>query len=144
MTIIFDIDGTLSDNTHRQHYVATAPKDWDAFYSLMHLDPPHEDVADLLRMFEGHWFKIVLATGRDEKHRDATVTWLRQHNIPFDKLYMRPAGDRRDDGVVKIEMLAQMRTDGFDPKMVFDDRDRVVKAWRDAGLRCFQVAEGAF
>ena len=27
---------------------------------------------------------------------------------------------------------------------VFDDRDKVVKMWRDNGLTCFQVAEGAF
>ena len=27
---------------------------------------------------------------------------------------------------------------------VFDDRDKVVKMWRDEGLTCMQVAEGAF
>jgi len=27
---------------------------------------------------------------------------------------------------------------------VFDDRDKVVKMWRDNGLSCFQVADGNF
>ena len=27
---------------------------------------------------------------------------------------------------------------------VLDDRDRVVKMWRDLGLTCFQVAQGNF
>ena len=27
---------------------------------------------------------------------------------------------------------------------VFEDRDRVVKMWRDLGITCFQVAEGDF
>jgi len=27
---------------------------------------------------------------------------------------------------------------------VFDDRDKVVKMWRNQGLRCCQVAEGDF
>jgi len=27
---------------------------------------------------------------------------------------------------------------------VFDDRDRVVKMWRDVGVTCFQVADGEF
>jgi hypothetical protein len=27
---------------------------------------------------------------------------------------------------------------------VFDDRDKVVKMWRDEGVACFQVAPGEF
>lgn len=57
---------------------------------------------------------------------------------------MRAAKDYRDDGIIKIELFALMREDGYDPKIAFDDRDRVVKAWRDAGLTCFQCAEGNF
>jgi len=33
---------------------------------------------------------------------------------------------------------------GYTPSVVFDDRDRVVKMWRENGIRCFQVAEGNF
>ena len=57
---------------------------------------------------------------------------------------MRAAADFRDDSVIKLELLAQMRADGFDPVLAFDDRDRVVAAWRSAGIRCLQVADGAF
>ena len=58
--------------------------------------------------------------------------------------YMREAGDHRDDDVVKIEMLAQIRADGFEPIMVFEDRTRVVKARRSAGIPCMQVCNGNF
>ena len=44
----------------------------------------------------------------------------------------------------QIELLEQMRLDGWDPGMAFDDRSRVVKAWREAGIPCAQVAEGDF
>jgi hypothetical protein len=57
---------------------------------------------------------------------------------------MRKAGDHRDDDILKIELLAEMRRDGYTPIMVFDDRNRVVKAWRSAGVPCAQVAEGDF
>lgn len=33
---------------------------------------------------------------------------------------------------------------GYEPIMAFDDRDRVVKMWRDAGIPCAQVAPGDF
>jgi hypothetical protein len=57
---------------------------------------------------------------------------------------MRPLNDRRDDSIIKTEMISRMRADGFEPVMAFDDRDRVVAAWRAAGIRCLQVAPGAF
>ncbi len=64
--------------------------------------------------------------------------------MPPGPLYMRKAGDHRDDDKLKIEMLARVRADGFDPIMAFDDRNRVVKAWREAGIPCAQVADGDF
>jgi hypothetical protein len=57
---------------------------------------------------------------------------------------MRKLGDRRDDDIVKFELLEQIYEMGYEPVLVFDDRDRVVKMWRAAGLRCFQVAPGDF
>jgi hypothetical protein len=57
---------------------------------------------------------------------------------------MRKKGDYRDDSIVKKELLDQIRKDGYNPLLAFDDRDRVVKAWRECGIRCLQVAEGNF
>ena len=57
---------------------------------------------------------------------------------------MRKTKDYRDDGVVKLELLEQIRKNGFNPVIAFEDRDRVVKVWRDAGLICAQVAPGDF
>jgi hypothetical protein len=34
--------------------------------------------------------------------------------------------------------------DGYEPIMVFDDRNQVVKMWRERGIVCAQVAEGDF
>jgi len=45
---------------------------------------------------------------------------------------------------VKREMLDRIRADGYNPIMAFEDRSRVVKMWREAGIPCAQVAEGDF
>lgn len=61
------------------------------------------------------------------------------------ELRMRKAGDYRPDDVVKKEWL-----DGLSPidrariAMTFDDRDRMVRMYRTAGIPCMQVAEGDF
>ena len=57
---------------------------------------------------------------------------------------MRKAGDFRDDDIIKVELLHELAEDKFKPIMAFDDRNRVVKAWRAAGIPCAQVAEGDF
>ncbi len=31
-TVIFDIDGTLADCSHRLHHIQKDPADWDGFY----------------------------------------------------------------------------------------------------------------
>ena len=75
---------------------------------------------------------------------EQTVAWLDRHGFPCDGLYMRKQGDHETDDTLKIKLLAQVRADGFEPIMAFDDRNRVVKAWRAAGIPCAQVAEGDF
>ncbi len=49
----------------------------------------------------------------------------------------RDAGDRRDDYIVKSEVLDLLPTK---PVMVIDDRPQVVKMWREKGLRVIPVA----
>ncbi len=57
---------------------------------------------------------------------------------------MRSEGDHRPDYKVKEELLGRILKDGFEPIMAFDDRDQVVKMWREAGVPCAQVADGNF
>jgi hypothetical protein len=40
------------------------------------------------------------------------------------------------------DWLSQMK--GSSVLVVLEDRDRVVRAWRDAGYECWQVQEGDF
>ena len=142
--IVFDIDGTLSNLMHRRHLVETKPKDWKAFNDGMANDEPHDDVTDLLKMFASNGYLIVLCTGRDADYRQTTIDWLDKHGIPHDALYMRTSKDRRDDSIIKVELLAEIRKDFGEPWLWFDDRNRVVDAVRAAGVRVMQVAPGDF
>jgi hypothetical protein len=57
---------------------------------------------------------------------------------------MRPTGDRRKDWVVKSELYRDHNEPRYEVLLVLDDRDQVVRAWRELGLTVFQVAEGDF
>lgn len=56
---------------------------------------------------------------------------------------MRKEDDNRKDSQVKYEILLDLAKEK-NILAVFDDRNQVVKMWREAGLRCFQVADGNF
>lgn len=141
---ICDIDGTIANTEHRIHYITNGHRDWDKWYDNAHKDDPIEEIVDILRMAVNNNIAIVLCTARDEKCREDTVKWLETHNIPWHDLRMRKSGDRRSDDIVKFELLEEMYEDGYEPILVLEDRDRVVKMWRSAGLRCLQVSEGDF
>lgn len=141
---IFDMDGTLCNSDHRQHFLAGDKKDWAGWFRDIDKDPVHDDVAQFYDVAISQGIAVLICTGRDESCRDASQKWLDDNGIIVDQLFMRRAGDRRDDSIVKKEMLDEIRALGYNPLLVFDDRDRVVKMWRENGVRCFQVAPGDF
>ena len=143
-TYIVDIDGTLANTNHRIHHLLQSPKDWKSWHSKSMNDGVHWELVDILSWAMEKDIKIILCTGRDEEYRQDTKEWLFLNDIPYDMLYMRTRGDRRDDDVVKLEMLKDIRDKGYNPVLVFEDRDRVVKMWRKEGIRCYQVAPGDF
>lgn len=143
--VIFDMDGTLADVTHRRPFITgTGKKNWAAWNERMGDDPPNMPIAALARMMAASGSTIIVCTGRHEEYRRLTETWLLLHEIPAHRVYMRPSKDSRADHVVKLELLARIRDDGFDPVLVVDDRSSVVAMWREAGLTCLQCAPGDF
>ncbi|MBL1322214.1 MAG: hypothetical protein COA63_014315 [Methylophaga sp.] len=142
--IIVDIDGTIA-NMQKDEPGKRGPYDWDRVGE----DLPHKDIIQLVKMFHYSSHKIVFMTGRDESCRAITKRWLIKY-LGFigqqAPLYMRPEGDRTPDTDMKLKTLQQHLKDH--PKdeiyMAIDDRNSVVKLWRDEGIRCLQVAEGNF
>lgn len=117
--------------------------------SRYHEDAVNEPVALVVRaMYEaGH--HVILCSGRDDAYREETEAWLYRKilgpmSLLSEGLYMRPNGDKRRDDIVKLELFDRHIRDRYTVTCVFDDRDRVVKAWRGIGLTVFQVAEGNF
>lgn len=142
---VFDIDGTLADITHRLHYIQGESKDWSAFFAACVDDKPISHMLDLawdLKMKAGR--VVIYVSGRSDKVRDETERWLGANSAPFGKLYMRKSGDHKPDHELKIELLADLRADGYEPALWFDDRSQVVKAIRAAGIPVCQVADGEF
>ena len=134
---IFDIDGTLALAGSR------SPYDW----SNVHLDTPNHPVVTLLHLIEeAERYDIIFMSGRDSACRSETSEWIfEQLGMSGIPLFMRAAGDRRPDYIVKNELFQRHVAGKYRVAGVFDDRDQVVALWRNKlGLPTFQVADGAF
>jgi hypothetical protein len=54
-------------------------------------------------------------------------------------MFLRADDDFRGDELVKEDLLVDIRKAGYDPKVAFDDRQKVVNKWRELGIPCHQV-----
>ena len=170
-TIIFDLDGTLA-NIDARRLKAGSPSgktptpskmDWDVFFDPdnIKLDEPNDPVIKMAQLFAEDGFKIVIFSGRNDRSFFTTKSWLTRNRVPFHLLVMRPDKFKSDswpiaDGnpatpdmrFMPDEILKKKMLDTFvdinDVFLVVDDRDKVVKMWRDLGLTCVQVAFGDF
>lgn len=142
---IFDLDGTLANGDHRLHHIKKETKDWNAYFEACIADEP---IPHMIKIFRELTYRteVFIVSGRSDQVRVATEIWLYRENVFLlpSHILMRKYGDHRPDDVIKIEMLAEIRALGFEPLAAFDDRDRVVAAWRAAGIPCLQVAPGDF
>jgi predicted kinase len=136
--IIVDIDGTVAS-----HEGVRGPYDTTKY----HLDEPRWDVIKVVQDYAYRNIpkKILFVSGRDAKFREVTYEWLMHWvKVPIEGLFMRPEGDTRRDDIVKLELFDEYIRGKYNIWGVFDDRDRVVKAWRSIQLPTFQVNEGNF
>jgi len=133
--VLVDIDGTVALMNGR------GPYEW----SRVGEDQPNHAVIAAVRAMHAAGNAIVFCSGRDEVCRLDTQAWLELFvDVPYEGLFMRPAGDSRKDSIVKREIFDDEVRDRWRIVGVFDDRQQVVRMWRALGLTVFQVAEGDF
>lgn len=143
--VVFDLDGTLADIRPRRQILHQDPKNWEGFFAGMASDSPNHSIVELFQSLAatGRYIMVVV-TGRPERYREVSARWLEMHGLEVESMLMRRDGDRREDHIVKLEILHAIRTSGLEIAFAVDDRESVVRMWRDNGVTCLQCDEGNF
>lgn len=142
--IIVDIDGTFTNNDHRQHYIAGEKKDWKSFSENCGGDTINEWCAELTTAMDND-FQVIFVSGRCEKYREITEHYIdRNAGVMEIMLYMRKDGDYRDDTVIKEEIYNEHIKDKYDILFCIDDRPKVCRMWRSLGLTVLQCDDKEF
>ena len=141
--VIVDIDGTLTKVGDRVKCLENTPPDWDSFYARCGEDAPVKEIVMLVRDVAAH-YNVILCSGRRESCRLVTGEWMDEHGVDYTRMLLRKDGDFRHDTIVKPEMLEAAGIKLDEIAFVLEDRNSMVKKWRELGLTCLQVAEGDF
>jgi len=145
MRVVFDLDGTLADITHRIHHVRDGNRNWDQFFVECVDDRIVWEVVETLWAHEYLGHSVEIWSGRSAVVEQETSDWLHRAGIGRSLLTrMRPEGDYTPDHELKRAWLQQADRDDMRPDVIYDDRKRVVDMWRKEGVKCFQVAPGDF
>lgn len=140
--VIFDIDGTLAHNDHRDYYD----------YSTVGRDLPNIMVFEQLLHHHKLGRKIIVLTGRDgtdecisetKKWLDFWIDYICGFEINY-TLIFRTANDVRRDSVVKRELYDTHIKPHYNVLSVYDDRLNVVDMWNKLGLYVFNCNQGNY
>lgn len=144
MFVVFDLDGTLALNEHRQHHVekpAGEKKDWKAFYEACDKDELYWQIALVLRAMRDFGHEVEIWSGRSAEVLGKSMAWLYRYELDHVPFRCRAEGDHTPDHELKKKWLDEAPKK---PDLVFDDRASVVAMWRENGIACCQVAPGNF
>ncbi len=149
MIVIFDIDGTIADNSHRRHFVeddsyrsSVDNSDWESFLHPDNVinDKPIQDMIKLGRLLYNSNHRIHIITSRQESLRETTISWLHTHGFNFySKLLMRKDHDHRPDYIIKEELVRAMYSDPTNILLAIDDSDTVIDMYRDLSIPVLKV-----
>jgi phosphoglycolate phosphatase-like HAD superfamily hydrolase len=130
---VFDLDGTLAETGHRQHFLERTPRDWNGFFGAAGQDTPLAEGLRLARA-AAEECEVLYLTGRPERCRRETLAWLATHGLPEGAVRMRRNDDRRPARTTKLEVLRELAGQR-EIRMVVDDDELVCAAAERAGFR---------
>ena len=138
---IFDLDGTLANCSHRQHFVRDGNHDWTGFFEAAVNDTINEGVHQWMRsLYHSGQTEVVIVTGRPDKYSVLVEDWLTRHEVRYHHIFSRRNNDRRDDVLVKKDIVKLMPMENI--WFAVDDRPSVIRMWRSLGIKTYDVGEG--
>ncbi len=147
--VIFDLDGTVIDSTHRQATKADGSLDLDHWFANNTADKILADsllpLAASMRAIMAAGHKIVVCTARAIQPADKL--FLAINRLAYDALLHREIGNMESDASLKIRLLeTYFIGEGFncaaDAKAImFDDNLKVIEAMRSIGIHCYDATK---
>ena len=140
--VIFDIDGVVSDWTHRKHLLLRVDLHKNKseyvrnFIKKSYKDPVIKNMDQIINCFSKK-FKIVYLTGRREEFRILTENWLLNNigNHKFE-LIMKPNSLAVNSLIFKRDQINKIGKGNI--VAVFEDRKDIVQMYKENDILVFR------
>ena len=139
--VIVDVDGVISDASSRQHLAKT--RRWDEFFAGCPDDPPLEAAVALVGSLTSD-VAVALLTARPWHLLEATLRWLKMHEIRWDLLILRPPNSGGSSRSYKATEVDNLRHYGFQLLYALEDDPRNVEMYAEAEVPCVYVYSGYY
>lgn len=145
--VIFDLDGTVIDSSHRHLSKEDGSLDLDHWIENCTAEKIAADrllpLATAMRRMHAVGHHIVVCTARVMSEHD--LAFLDNNNLPYHAMLSRLEGDTRRDGEMKVDKLWKYLFDrGYASIreancIMFDDNLSVIEAMAHQGVICFNA-----
>lgn len=134
--VLVDVDGTLCDVSGVRHYVQSDPKhrNFDKFHRASALCPAIASTVAWVREQHATGITVIIMTSRKQQYEHLTRVWLRKWSVPYDRLLLRDDHDERRDDLVKADLLAKIRAEGYEVIAAIDDNPSIIALWESEGI----------
>lgn len=143
--IVLAIDGTVSDNSNRLHYLKGEFPDWVRYHAEFLKDKPIQATKTLLNALI--WYRhmkvpdleIVLNTDRPSYMRNLTEEWMQEHvGIHNCKIYTRNHNSAKMSPLETKEYNLKRIKREFNVLMAFDNDPEAADMYAANGVTCLQ------
>lgn len=135
--ILCDLDGTVANNDHRQHFLE-GKKDWDGFFEALDKDEPIYPIINKVIAENKSGREVIFLTGRPERYRETTKIWLEKY---FDfklNILMRKDNDQRNKLIIKREIF-DSNFSYNEISCIYDNDQSLIEMWKSLKLRTLKV-----
>ncbi len=133
--VITDMDGTVRLMNGRSPY--------DAMRAGQDI-PNASVILNIEAVVKYHNWKFIVLSGATDDSFDIVYDFWCDMGLEPDLILMREVGDQSNDADLKRGFYQEFIEPVYNVMNIWDDRNQVVKMWRELGLHCFQVSEGDF
>jgi hypothetical protein len=136
--ILVELDGVISRNEHRRGI----RRNMEDYHAAANEDDIDENMVEILDGLSNIGDSVIFSL-RPEIHRQETMDWLNDHNVPCDELLLRPDGDWSSEHDLRMEFAEETFKGNLDKHIcIMLDNERAVEELREQGFKVGQWSFG--
>ena len=136
LIVIVDLEGVLLDFKHRNRYINGDTKDWKAFERECVHDEAYPEAAKFMRHLKKN-YTVHIQTARSVDYMADTRRQLKDADIPFDVLTMRPANCFKKTPELMRTWLGELSPERV--AFVISNRFATQQMYIAEGISCLQL-----